>query len=60
VRTRRWKYIRNAYEPPFEELYDLAADPHELDNLLVTAPQAAEPRAALAVLRARLAELRPD
>lgn len=29
-RTRRWKYVRRLYES--DELYDLAADPQELDN----------------------------
>ena len=34
VRTDRWKYIRYARQnPPFEQLYDLANDPHEERNL---------------------------
>ncbi len=34
VRTSRWKYIRFVdVEPPYEELYDLSADPDEARNL---------------------------
>jgi arylsulfatase A-like enzyme len=34
VRTANWKYITySGVEPVFEELYDLAADPHEEHNL---------------------------
>ena len=55
VRTARWKYVR--YEPPpivFEELYDLDADPYEMQNL------ASDPAYADVVteLSARLDELR--
>jgi arylsulfatase A-like enzyme len=32
VRTERYKYVYNA--PDVDELYDLRADPHELDNLI--------------------------
>lgn len=44
VRTRRWKYIetRDEIDPSspvtFRELYDLANDPYELDNILVADP----------------------
>ena len=34
VRTERWKYIRYfEQQPVYEELYDLASDPHERVNL---------------------------
>jgi arylsulfatase A-like enzyme len=33
VRTKRWKYIRYPGHPGFEELLDLARDPHEEVNL---------------------------
>ncbi len=34
VRSERWKYIRYpGANPPVEELFDLAADPHEKANL---------------------------
>ncbi|NUQ01333.1 MAG: sulfatase, partial [Armatimonadetes bacterium] len=33
VRTSRWKYIRAPRHAGSDELYDLAADPHELNNL---------------------------
>ncbi len=35
IRTRQWKYIRTlpSIGPAFEEIYDLEADPQELDNL---------------------------
>jgi len=52
VRTARWKYIRYELEG-MDELYDLAADPHEMRNL------AGEPssRAVLEQLRAELERL---
>jgi arylsulfatase A-like enzyme len=34
VRTRVWKYLRYfEQDPPYEELYDLSADPQETQNL---------------------------
>lgn len=34
IRTARWKYTRYISETPvYEELFDLAADPHERKNL---------------------------
>lgn len=33
VRTKRWKSIRYSGLRRMDELYDLEADPHELDNL---------------------------
>ena len=45
VRTARWKYVR--YLSYGEELYDLAADPGELRNL-VREPSAASERTRLA------------
>lgn len=51
VRSRRWMYVR--YADGFEELYDLADDPYELQNL------AGDPAVAgiLRERRTRLAEL---
>jgi N-acetylglucosamine-6-sulfatase len=51
VRSRRWTYVR--YEDGFEELYDLQADPYQLQNLAGD-PDVAE---VLRERRARLAEL---
>jgi N-acetylglucosamine-6-sulfatase len=34
VRTARWKYIRYTELEGMDELYDLAADPHEMRNLI--------------------------
>ena len=34
VRTDRWKYIRYRELTGADELYDLAADPYELKNLI--------------------------
>ncbi|GAA3144261.1 arylsulfatase A-like enzyme [Kribbella aluminosa] len=34
ARTRNWKYVRHFGETPWEELYDLAADPGELRNVV--------------------------
>jgi arylsulfatase A-like enzyme len=59
VRSQRWKYIRNLSDPVFEELYDLEADPRELDNRLVSAPDDPEVRAQAAHLRGRVSALRP-
>jgi arylsulfatase A-like enzyme len=34
VRAEQWKYIRYPdVEPPYEQLFDLAGDPHEEKNL---------------------------
>lgn len=52
VRTDKWKYIRYIdREPVYEELYDLAADPHERHNL---AERSAHQK-TLAALRGRWA-----
>lgn len=32
VMTKRWKFVYNAFD--YDELYDLACDPHELTNLI--------------------------
>jgi arylsulfatase len=49
VRTPQFKYVRYYGEDDCEEMYDLAADPHELKNI------AADP--AYAALRRELAQL---
>jgi arylsulfatase A-like enzyme len=55
VRTERWKYIRYTEpKPPLEQLFDLAADPHEEHDLARDPDQAP----TLARLRARCDELR--
>jgi arylsulfatase A-like enzyme len=55
VRTDRWKYTRYTdFDPPREQLFDLAADPGEEDDLAGN-PQYAE---TLARLRARCDEYR--
>lgn len=33
IRTRDWKYVRHFGETPWEELYDLVADPGEVHNV---------------------------
>ena len=54
VRTKRWKYIRYFEQrPEYEELYDLARDPHETHNLAADARYAGR----LAQLRRRRDEL---
>jgi arylsulfatase A-like enzyme len=54
VRGRRWKYFRNIVAgQPFEELYDLEADPYELHNRAQD-PEVGTIKAALA---SRLEEL---
>jgi hypothetical protein len=46
VRTERWKLAR--YEPGEDQLFDLATDPVERDNLATRAPErAAEPQRLL-------------
>ncbi len=56
VRTERWKYTRYTdFNPPYEQLFDLAADPGEEKNL---AGDAAAHGETLARLRARCDECR--
>jgi arylsulfatase A-like enzyme len=57
VRSDRWKYVRNESDPPFEELYDLTRDPHEMENLLVVAPADPTHRDTAATMRTRLQAL---
>jgi arylsulfatase A-like enzyme len=55
VRTKHWKYTRYTdFTPPYEQLFDLAADPRELKNLAGDAAHAA----TLAKLRARCDQYR--
>ncbi|HEV2862848.1 MAG TPA: sulfatase [Pyrinomonadaceae bacterium] len=54
VRTARWKYIRYTGPEGMDELYDLAADPHEMRNL-VGEPAA---RTALDEMKAELERLK--
>jgi arylsulfatase A-like enzyme len=55
VRTKQWKYTRYTdLTPPYEQLFDLAADPQELKNLAGDAAHAA----TLGKLRARCDEYR--
>lgn len=56
VRTKRAKYIHYLELPGMDELYDLEADPYELDNLLASA-RAAE---LLRELQAELTRLRRE
>ena len=51
IRTSAWTYVE--YGTGERELYDLARDPHQLDNVVETADPA-----LVAALAARLAELR--
>ena len=54
VRTARWKYIRYTELEGMDELYDLAADPHEMRNLIDDL--AAQP--ALGEMKAELERLK--
>jgi N-acetylglucosamine-6-sulfatase len=56
VRTERYKYIRFQELAGMDELYDLQADPYELDNLIGTARE----RELLPQLQAELAQLQGD
>ena len=42
LRTERWKYIRYTELRNMDELYDLAADPYELKNLIVDSAHRAD------------------
>ena len=42
LRTERWKYIRYAELRNMDELYDLAADPYELKNLIADSAHRAD------------------
>jgi arylsulfatase A-like enzyme len=56
VRTEQWKYVRYTdFDPPYEQLFDLAADPGEENNLAADPAEHAE---TLARLRARCDEYR--
>ena len=60
VRTSEWKYITYFdVAPPFEELYDLKADPHEERNLATDAKSAAKLAAMKALYRAEVERLPP-
>lgn len=60
IRTHRWKYIQYIdSEPLFEELYDLATDPHETVNLAADpqhAPRVAAFRTQLKKMRAAVSQ----
>lgn len=51
IRTKRWKYIHYVDLKDVDELYDLNADPYEMQNLIATPAAAAE----LAKLKQELA-----
>jgi arylsulfatase A-like enzyme len=56
VRTERAKFIRYLELPGMEELYDLQADPYELDNLIGSERE----RALRPALEAELSRLRRE
>jgi N-acetylglucosamine-6-sulfatase len=56
VRTERYKYVRYLELPGMDELYDLAQDPYEMENLMGS-PRQAE---LLPALQAELDRLRQD
>lgn len=53
VRTERWKYVRYAGHPEWDELYDLSADAYEMKNLIAVPAH----KATLEKLKAELVEL---
>jgi arylsulfatase A-like enzyme len=52
VRTERWKYIQYQELKGMDELYDLSADPYELNNVIASGP--------VADMQRRLARLRRE
>jgi arylsulfatase A-like enzyme len=54
VRTDRWKYVHWTHHPALDELYDLDADPYEMDNRFDD-PALASVRAELRAELGRLA-----
>ena len=56
ARTERFKYIRYTELRGMDELYDLAADPYEMDNIIDTA----KGREALPSVAAELARLQRE
>ncbi len=64
VRTRTHLYVDHPLAgPEYDELYDLAADPYQMNNLLLPGPPAALPaetRRVLEWMRGRLQELRRE
>ncbi|HEU0038904.1 MAG TPA: sulfatase [Verrucomicrobiae bacterium] len=56
VRTDRWKYIRYTNLAGMDELYDLKADPYEMNNLI----KDVSAQSALREMKAELAKLRQE
>lgn len=59
LRTDQWLYVEWYWGDPHEyELYDIVADPHELDNLIATPAGQSQYAATTTALQARLDELK--
>ena len=56
VRTERWKYIHYPQQPQWNELYDVEADRHEMNNLIADASTHEELKSLQVELERLLAE----
>ena len=57
VRTKEWKCIHYIELEGMDKLYDLKADPYEMENLLISAPSQASVQSVRQQMKAELQQL---